>query len=279
MKHAIENKLIYISPSPSRRRVRDEVKGFTLIEMIVSIAIFSIIIIAAFDSMGNIGIFRTRLSSRLDLNNELYSATEKFVDLIKTGGDIDYEEYWNRKAVGTATMSGHYTVFSGYGNYGSGSGYGDGLYYCRSGSGVHMGTGGCLTSFNTYGVLSNGSSPSLSGLTQRYGEYRQQFIDYNTNANYDSGGLLGDEDGNGNIRGDDDDEDLGMGPTAFTGGVGMTELYLLKKGPQSERTYFRWILKDDPNKPTGATCNFSNGTGTGCLGNIQILRLVGRDLG
>lgn len=79
--------------------------GFTLVEMIVSITIFSIIIIVAFESMSNIGIFRTRLSSRLDLNNELYSATEKFVNLIKTGGDIDYEEYWNRKAVGTATMS------------------------------------------------------------------------------------------------------------------------------------------------------------------------------
>lgn len=113
------------------------------------------------------------------------------------------------------------------------------------------------------------------GNYQRYGEYRQQFIDYNSNANGDGG----DEDGNGNILWDDDDLDLGTGPSAFTGGMGAKELYLIKKWPKSERTYFRWILKTDPNGPTGAICDFTNWTGTGCLGNIQILKLVGKDLG
>lgn len=151
--------------------------------MLVSITIFAIIIIMAFDSMSNIGILRTMVSSRLDLNNELYSATEKFIDLIKTGGDIDYEEYWNRKVVGTNTSSGHYTLFSGYGNYGSGgalSNYGYDLYSCRSGSGTYIGQGGCLMGFNTYG-----DGASLVGTKQRYGQYRQQFIDYNANANFD----------------------------------------------------------------------------------------------
>lgn len=73
--------------------------GFTLIEMMISITLFAIVIIMAFDVMGNIGIMRTKVSSQLDLNNELYAVTERFVDLIKTGGDIDYEEYWNRKVV------------------------------------------------------------------------------------------------------------------------------------------------------------------------------------
>ena len=63
---------------------------------------------------------RTRVSSRLDLGTELYGATEKFIDIIKTGGDIDYEEYWNRLAIGTSVSSGHYDKFSGFGNYGSG---------------------------------------------------------------------------------------------------------------------------------------------------------------
>lgn len=148
--------------------------GFTLVEMIISITIFAIIIIMAFDAMGNIGILRTRVSSRLDLNSELYSTTEKFVDLIKTGGDIDYEEYWNRKVVGTDTSSGHYALFSGFGNYGSGGSlgnYGGGLYYCASGNGVPMGTDGCMDN---------------AGNFQRFGQYRQQFIDYNSNANSDS---------------------------------------------------------------------------------------------
>jgi hypothetical protein len=73
--------------------------------MIVSIALFAIVIIMAFDAMSNIGILRLKVSNRLDLNNELYSSTEKFTDLIKTGGDIDYEEYWNRGSVGTTMMS------------------------------------------------------------------------------------------------------------------------------------------------------------------------------
>lgn len=71
-------------PSKNNTKNTGNFSGFTLIEMIVSMTIFSIIIIAAFTAMSNIGILRTRISSRLDLNNELYSATEKFVDLIKT---------------------------------------------------------------------------------------------------------------------------------------------------------------------------------------------------
>ncbi len=229
-------------------------KAFTLIEMMVSITVFAVIIIMAFDVMWNIGILRTQVSSRLDLNSELYGAMEKFVDIVKTGGDIDYEEYWNRKAVGTATQSGHYSIFSGFGNYGSG---------------VIMGTWGCLTGFNTY-------SGSTVSKFQRYWQYRQQFIDYNANTNYDSGWLLGDEDGNGSIRWDDDDEDLGMGPSAFTWGLGMKELYLIKKWQKSERTYLRWIYKNDPNAPSGVFCQTA--TSSGCLWNIQVLKLIGRDL-
>ncbi len=59
--------------------------------------------------------------------------------------------------------------------------YGDGLYYCVSSGTTIIGSGGCL-----------GGSTQM----QRYGQYRQQFIDYNANANND----LGDQDGNGNIR-------------------------------------------------------------------------------
>jgi prepilin-type N-terminal cleavage/methylation domain-containing protein len=246
-----------------------EQKGFTLVEMLISLTLFAMIIIMAFDAMGSIGVLRTRVSSRLDLNNELYSASEKFIDIIKTGGGIDYEEYWNRTTVGTTTSSGHYDVFSGFGNYGSGgalpSSYGEGMYYCVSGSWVSMGTNGCL---------------SGSTEMQRYGQYRQQFIDYNANANNDT--ILGDEDNNGNIRWDDDDEDLWMGPSAFTGGVGMKELYLIKKWSQVERTYLRWILTQDQNAPwAGSNCVLTGtymGSGN-CLGNIQVLKLVGRDLG
>lgn len=58
--------------------------GFTLIEMMVSITIFAIIIITAFDAMGNISITKVRVSDRTDLNTELYSALEKFTGIVKT---------------------------------------------------------------------------------------------------------------------------------------------------------------------------------------------------
>lgn len=66
------------------RKISRNIKGFTLIEMIISITIFSMIIIVAFAAMGNIGILRNSLTNRLNLNNELYSVTEKFIDFIKT---------------------------------------------------------------------------------------------------------------------------------------------------------------------------------------------------
>lgn len=132
-------------------------RGFTLIEMMLSITVFSVIIVMAFQSLGNIGILRSKVSSKLDMNTELYFSVERLVSLMKNGGDIDYEEYWNRQTVGTATMSGHYQNFTGFGNYGSGANfaigsesYGDDLSYCRSDSGATMGTLGCLAGFNTY---------------------------------------------------------------------------------------------------------------------------------
>lgn len=72
-----------------------------------------------------------------------------------------------------------------------------------------------------------------------------------------------------------------MGPGTFTGGVGMKELYLVKKGVKPERTYLRWILKSDPNGPSSSICETSGANmGSGnCLGNIQVLKLVGKDLG
>jgi len=58
-----------------------------------------------------------------------------------------------------------------------------------------MGTGGCLeNTSNTYGG-------SVAGKPQRYGQYKFQFIDYNS---YGSGGEstedLGDDDSDSNIR-------------------------------------------------------------------------------
>ena len=75
--------------------------GFTLFELIVSMTIFSLIMISVLDSVVNIGIARTRSVTRISLLEELYFFSEKLATSIKDGGIIDYEEYWNRQAIGT----------------------------------------------------------------------------------------------------------------------------------------------------------------------------------
>ncbi len=130
-----------------------------------------------------------------------------------------------------------------------------------------MGTGGCLTHHNT----SNGS---LSGTLQRFGEYRLQFTDYNGNQDDDAPFVLGDEDGYNGITGDDDDIELGNGPIVVVNP--MSELYLINT-LKKKRVLFRWNYKVDPNAPSGFICTMA--TGSGCLGNVQMLRLDGKDIG
>lgn len=135
-----------------------------------------------------------------------------------------------------------------------------------------MGTGGCLTgSLNASDAL----SPSGSDQTnqkQRYGEYLLQYMDYNGNGDPD-GGTPGNEDGIGTIIGDEDDRDIGDGPEVLSGST--PELYLYDPKTR-ERTFFRWTYKVDPNMP-GANC--TNGTQSGCLGNVEMLKLKGYDIG
>ena len=66
-----------------------------------------------------------------------------------------------------------------------------------------MGTNGC------FGTPLNSQGAPQIGNPQRYGEYALQYVDYNSDANWDNGNP-GDENGDGSIVGDADDEDLGV---------------------------------------------------------------------
>jgi prepilin-type N-terminal cleavage/methylation domain-containing protein len=79
--------------------------GFTLIEMIISITLFSGILLVAFSAFGNIAHLKNKIVSDVDVYEQLYVAVESLTSLIKDSGDIDYEEYFNRSLVGT-TLSG-----------------------------------------------------------------------------------------------------------------------------------------------------------------------------
>lgn len=43
-----------------------------------------------------------------EIEKESYLAAEMFFELIKKGGTIDYEEYWNRTAMDTDPISGNF---------------------------------------------------------------------------------------------------------------------------------------------------------------------------
>lgn len=47
------------------------------------------------------------MGDRVDLGQDLYYNVERLVAIVKDGGVVDYEEYWNRLAVGTGSTTGN----------------------------------------------------------------------------------------------------------------------------------------------------------------------------
>ena len=62
---------------------RKNFQGFTLFELIISITIFSIIMISVFDSVANIGIARITTTQKVSLLEELYFFSERLTTTIK----------------------------------------------------------------------------------------------------------------------------------------------------------------------------------------------------
>lgn len=256
-------------------------KWFTLVEILLWILIFSIVILGWFQALSAVNIWKIKLIERTNITKDVVYFTEKLFEEIKSGWTVDYEEYFNRRVVWVNTQSWHYLQPTGFGNFwkwwvvGS-SNYGDNFYYCRSGNAINMWIGWCFqpVSGNDFSATITWAwfGASLWQL-QRYGQYAFQFIDYNSNMNND----LWDENGDGNIRWDDDDEHLWIGPIVFTGWENVNEIYLIS-WDSKKRTLLRWNWKEDPNKPASTSCN-STTFWTWCLGTIEMLKLEWYDWG
>ena len=251
----------------------------------ISMTLFAMIITSVILAVQSLMIARTKTLNRVALLEELYFFSEQLFTGIKDGGTLDYEEYWNRKAVWVATQSGHYQLPTGVGNYGSGgilgsSTYGAGIYLCRSDSGATMGTGWCLTANNNGWAGSQaGVASSFDVAPQRYGEYITQFTDHNGNRDDDVWDE--DTDASGSIIWDDDDRATGDAPEVLTGSI--RELYLINKTAK-RRTYFRWNIAQDPNNMSITCAIVTTGsgkitTGSGCMGNVQVLKTKWLDVG
>ncbi len=260
-------------------------RWFSLIEILVGILIISMVMLAWFQSLSAVGIWKIKIIEKTKIEKEAYFAWEKFFEMIKKWGTIDYEEYWNRYSYSTWYTDGHFTDPSGFGNFGDNrpnvwnTSYGRKPYHCLSWLGDNMWTDGCIwpkynIRFWLWGPDEDKSWP------QRYTQYSRQFIDRNSDGDNDGW----DEDGDGSIINDADDLHIGIGPKAFIGGnLEAGELYLINAAG-NERTLFRWNVITDPDKPPSATCTplipwEKSMTWSGCLGTVEFLKLRGEDYG
>lgn len=250
-------------------------KWFTLVEIMIWILITSTIIIIWFQALTTVTVWKIKLIESTNIEKETFLFTQKLFEEIKAGWLIDYEEYFNRKVVGnTSYASWHYnleTWFWNFWNWGNvwSTSYWDGFYYCRSWDLNQMWTWGCVEAdYHSW-------STSYAWESQRYGQYSFQFIDYNSNADWD----LWDEDWDTKIIWDDDDEYLWEWPIVFTWWTDIKELYLIS-WDKTKRTIFRWTVWDDLNKPSSSNCNTTDWktfTWTWCLWTIEFLRLEWKD--
>lgn len=258
-----------------RSSTTTKIKAFTLIEILLWVTLFSIVISTWFYVFSTVSMWKIKLIEKTDIEKESYFFWEKLFEEIKNWGLIDYEEYFNRKVVwNTSFSSWHYLLETWFGNFWSWwtiwtTTYWDSFYFCRSDNWLPMWTGGCYANaFNSY-------ASSVVWKPQRFWEYTFQFVDYNSNTNAD----LWDEDGNWSIVWDDDDENLGIGPDAFDTTWKVQELYLISWDKKT-RTFFRWRVENDPNKPTSTSCDFtdaSSPTWSWCLWTIEFLKMNLKD--
>lgn len=249
-------------------------KAFTLIEIMVWVLIVSIVMIGWFQALSAVSIWKVRLIQQTDIQKESLYFTQKLFEMIKKGWTIDYEEYFNRKIIGTSTMSWHFDEASWFWNFWRNwlvwelPSLWDGFYYCLSWDGVQMTWSWCYdNSLNSLWI-------SVGWEQQRYGQYSLQFIDYNSNYDND----WWDEDWDWYFMWDDDDEYLWDGPEVFTAWEDLRELYLISWN-KKERTFFRWNVKLDPTAPWTAICDATGyTTWSWCLWTIEYLKLNWEDL-
>ncbi len=258
--------------------------------------------IAAFQALSSVWIAKVKLIEQTEIEKQAYFSSERFFELIKKWGTLDYEEYWNRYSYDTTYLSWSFSVNSWFWNFWNNwvvtsPIYGGRTYNCISNAGL-MWTWWCLVTNNTT-FDSSSYNHNRTWQPERYWQYELQFIDRNSDNDTDwypgnctwSDSIerlwrLWDEDCDGSIIWDDDDLFLGIGPNAYnnvTIGNKVWELYLISNDGK-ERTYFRWRVETFTwwFVPTWAICDFidpENPIWEACNGTIEMLKLTGEDYG
>lgn len=256
---------------------------------------------------------QTQLSATIDVQKNLFYVNEKLAALIREGGTIDYEEYFNRRMLGygrsmidtsidgetTNTDTYTFTNSSHFGN-GNSTTWRPPIYYCGMVNTVPdpdistwVDEESCMSI--TTNVLMT-SSPLWTTATthfpavgatshQPYGQYAALAYNYLDPVGFPMPIKLPP------IFTSTDSIQVAQRDTT-TGGlsfttenitdVGLPELYLIKKNLDNTytRTYFRHVYVDDT-FVTSPTCNPTSTNPAdninGCLGKIQMLRLESCD--
>jgi type II secretory pathway pseudopilin PulG len=251
-------------------------KSFTLLEMLLVIAVLAILIPTIFLAYSTIQQTKNEIDVRQQLVQQTYEFFER-INLLSQDYTIDYEEYFNRQMVGcssageagtnftrTTNGSGYCDKFTAYGNknsiytstVGNKSPENHHYYYCYS---VSSGTP-VPAQDSKYEVF--GTVPCQQESYQSYGQYSKLFYNVKT-----------DIDGDGSAVGDSDDEDLGAGPAAIKDPNQVQELYLISPDGKNRLYFRRKLIEQEDMAGDGV---YDRGEQ---LFVIQILRLRGFDAG
>lgn len=254
-------------------------KAFTLIEIMVWILIIAIVIVSWFEAYIKIWIWKISLMEKTNIQKDSFYFSEKLFQIIKEWWTLDYEEYFNRKVIWTNFWSWHYLTPSWFWNFWMWwtvspiLNYWNWFYYCISKNISKLPFNWCYTDFNTDTNLLAWATRNIDYTwnQQRYWQYSYQFIDYNSNFDSD----FWDENWDLKIVWDDDDEFLWDWPMAFTWWVDVKELYLISWDKKT-RTFIRWNVNVDNDKPASATCSISSSniiTWSWCIWTVEFLKL------
>lgn len=282
---------------------------YTLVEVIIAIMMSTMILLVGFYALSSISIWKVRLLESATITKDVSYFSEKLFQEIKSWWTIDYEEYFNRMVINwnktwnDLIENWHYKNPTWFWNFGKwwniwSTTYWKEYYFCRSLTNNFMNdprnwdlwcyentsndfSSTWITKIDINGKPSKDWSPISDEFwarifdPQRYGQYRFQFIDHNSNRDSD----WWDENNDWNIRWDDDDETLWVWPMVFGAWDDVREIYLISWDKRT-RLIFRWNIITDEFAPTSESCEISSTweLNKWCRWTIQMLKLVWRDL-
>lgn len=247
-------------------------KAFTIAEMLVALVVFSLLFSAVMTVYVRMINVKREFDGRRYLLTTTYEVLEKINILLKDY-TIDYEEYFNRNMNGcnsVGIMTGWYvgtggvcTEFDGYGNKSSSSLIDEDyhvLYRCTDAA--DYSDPATFSYVFDSAILLTGGGCIVAPSYQSYGEYRQQFVNVKDNADETPSPI-----------GDDDDTDLGRGPTAISDNENVQELYLISKDKKSRLFLRRKFVEENDQNADGIISPYER------LYVIQMLQLRGFDAG